>query len=157
MTVRFEAENIITSFSYPSNRLNANFIYCVTIWLYLVYEVAATTFTAPLALAPICSAIHCPGWAWHTEQRGSVTEEEGFVFVMGRQFVSLILQMDRGEDLPRGKVRSLALLLPDWMSRCCSGVGLRRADGQTRWTDSQKDRQAKISPAVIQNPAVWLE
>lgn len=76
---------------------------------------------------------------------------------MGRQFISLILQMDRGEDLPRGKVRSLALLLPDCMSRCCSGVSLRRADGQTRWTDSQKDRQAKISPAVIQNPAVWLE
>lgn len=40
--------------------------------------------------------------------RVAVTQEEGLVFVTGRQFILLILQMDRGEDLPRGKVRSLA-------------------------------------------------
>ncbi|KAK2869795.1 hypothetical protein Q8A67_024187 [Cirrhinus molitorella] len=94
---------------------------------------------APLALAPICSAIHCPGLAWHTEQCVAVTEEQGFVFVMGRQFVLLILQMDRGEDLPRGKVRSLALLLPDWS---LAAVRESVSDGQTARRDGQTARQA---------------
>lgn len=77
------------------------------------------------------------------------------MFVMGRQFVLLILQMDRGEDLPRGKVRSLALDV-SLLSGSQSQTG-RRPDEMDRQPDRQTDRQAKISPAVIQKPAVWLE
>lgn len=54
----------------------------------------------------------------------AVTEEQGFVFVM----LSLILQMDRGEDLPRGKVPAS---VSDGQTARRDGQTARRAEGQT--------------------------
>lgn len=63
----------------------------------------------------------------------------------------------RGEELPRGKVCSLVAGLDfSLLLESRSQVGIR-PDKIDRQPDRQTDRQAKISPAVIQNPAVWLD